>query len=64
MAKEETLLKAYMRKKKLRVDWLSEQTGISKQSISNYRSGKIEPGLAYKKIISSVLNEELQVLFE
>jgi transcriptional regulator with XRE-family HTH domain len=52
-----------MRNEKLRVDWLSEQTGISKQSISNYRSGRVKPGLAYQKIIASVLNADIKDLF-
>jgi len=58
-----TKLKKYMHEHMIRVDWLSSKTGISKQSISNYRSGKVEPSKVYKKTIANALEVDESVIF-
>ena len=61
--KKETKLKSYMTKNFIRVDWLSHRTLISKQSLSNYRSGKVEPSKVYKKTIANALEVDESVIF-
>jgi DNA-binding transcriptional regulator YiaG len=59
MEKQITPLKAWLKATGRKAVWLSEQLGVSAQTVSAYASGRLQPSQPMKLAIQAVTNGEV-----